>query len=220
MKRYTWISNFFQFIYKLNTGNKQYIIKKRKKKINKDFIIIILIILSSIIYYFIVKNKIYSLIFNLYLLEIYIFIKLNHILSNVYKSIDGRFEYQRSIKERNKQQLLIRKNNITEIIIKDEYGYDIEKINIIKEIYIVGKKNENNEVDIDLSKYTNSLLISRLHFSIIKKSNEWLVTDLGSKNGTTLVKSDKRKIKLVKFEPEKIMSGDIIEIFKLQVLIM
>lgn len=160
------------------------------------------------------------MIFNLYLLEIYIFIKLNHILNNVYKSIDDRFEYQRSIKERNKQQLLIRKNNITEIIIKDEYGYDIEKINIIKEIYIVGKKNENNEVDIDLSKYTNSLLISRLHFSIIKKSNEWLVTDLGSKNGTTLVKSDKRKIKLVKFEPEKIMSGDIIEIFKLQVLIM
>ncbi|WP_068267517.1 FHA domain-containing protein [Caviibacter abscessus] len=220
MKRYTWINYFNRFINKLNTNNKQHVIKKRKNKINKDLFFIFLIFLSSIIYFFIVKNKIYAFLFNLFSFEIYLFIKLYYLVTDIYKNIDERFEYQKSIKEKNKQQLLIKRNNITRLIIKDEYGYDAEKIDITKEIYIAGKKNKNNEVDIDLSKYTNNLLISRLHFSIIKKENSWLITDLGSKNGTTLVKSDKRKLKLIKFEPQKIMSGDIIEIFKLQVLVM
>ncbi len=115
--------------------------------------------------------------------------------------------------------LIQRKNNINNLIIKDENGYDLEKIKIDKNSYIIGKKNKQNNVDIDLNSYKNSEMISRVHFSITKNENDWLITDLGSKNGTSLIKVDKRKIKLKEFIAEKLVVGDIIEIFNFQILV-
>ena len=212
MQRYLKFSNYF-------LKNNKLSIRKKRVSINNNILPILIILFISFIYFLITGVKLYTTVLLIFMTEVYLIFKFNNLLREINGNIDNRFEFEKSVREKQKRMLIQRKNNINNLIIKDENGYDLEKIKIDKNSYIIGKKNKQNNVDIDLNSYKNSEMISRVHFSITKNENDWLITDLGSKNGTSLIKVDKRKIKLKEFIAEKLVVGDIIEIFNFQILV-
>lgn len=212
MQRYLKFSNYFLKKNKLS-------IRKKRVSINNNILPILIILFISFIYFLITGVKLYTTVLLIFMTEVYLIFKFNNLLREINGNIDNRFEFEKSVREKQKRILIQKKNNINNLIIKDENGYDLEKIKIDKNSYIIGKKNKQNNVDIDLNSYKNSEMISRVHFSITKNENDWLITDLGSKNGTSLIKVDKRKIKLKEFIAEKLAVGDIIEIFNFQILV-
>ena len=212
MQRYLKFSNYF-------LKNNKLSIRKKRVSINNNILPILIILFISFIYFLITGVKLYTTVLLIFMTEVYLIFKFNNLLREINGNIDNRFEFEKSVREKQKRMLIQKKNNINNLIIKDENGYDLEKIKIDKNSYIIGKKNKQNNVDIDLNSYKNSEMISRVHFSITKNENNWLITDLGSKNGTSLIKIDKRKIKLKEFIAEKLVVGDIIEIFNFQILV-
>ena len=212
MQRYLKFSNYF-------LKNNKLSIRKKRVSINNNILPILIILFISFIYFLITGVKLYTTVLLIFMTEVYLIFKFNNLLREINGNIDNRFEFEKSVREKQKRMLIQKKNNINNLIIKDENGYDLEKIKIDKNSYIIGKKNKQNNVDIDLNSYKNSEMISRVHFSITKNENDWLITDLGSKNGTSLIKVDKRKIKLKEFITEKLVVGDIIEIFNFQILV-
>ena len=212
MQRYLKFSNYF-------LKNNKLSIRKKRVSINNNILPILIILFISFIYFLITGVKLYTTVLLIFMTEVYLIFKFNSLLREINGNIDNRFEFEKSLREKQKRMLIQKKNNINNLIIKDENGYDLEKIKIDKNSYIIGKKNKQNNVDIDLNSYKNSEMISRVHFSITKNENDWLITDLGSKNGTSLIKVDKRKIKLKEFIAEKLVVGDIIEIFNFQILV-
>lgn len=212
MQRYLKFSNYF-------LKNNKLSIRKKRVSINNNILPILIILFISFIYFLITGVKLYTTVLLIFMTEVYLIFKFNSLLREINGNIDNRFEFEKSVREKQKRMLIQKKNNINNLIIKDENGYDLEKIKIDKNSYIIGKKNKQNDVDIDLNSYKNSEMISRVHFSITKNENDWLITDLGSKNGTSLIKVDKRKIKLKEFIAEKLVVGDIIEIFNFQILV-
>lgn len=212
MQRYLKFSNYF-------LKNNKLSIRKKRVSINNNILSILIILFISFIYFLITGVKLYTTVLLIFMTEVYLIFKFNNLLREINGNIDNRFEFEKSVREKQKRMLIQKKNNINNLIIKDENGYDLEKIKIDKNSYIIGKKNKQNNVDIDLNSYKNSEMISRVHFSITKNENDWLITDLGSKNGTSLIKVDKRKIKLKEFIAEKLVVGDIIEIFNFQILV-
>lgn len=212
IQRYLKFSNYF-------LKNNKLSIRKKRVSINSNILPILIILFISFIYFLITGVKLYTTVLLIFMTEVYLIFKFNNLLREINGNIDNRFEFEKSLREKQKRMLIQKKNNINNLIIKDENGYDLEKIKIDKNSYIIGKKNKQNNVDIDLNSYKNSEMISRVHFSITKNENDWLITDLGSKNGTSLIKVDKRKIKLKEFIAEKLVVGDIIEIFNFQILV-
>lgn len=212
MQRYLKFSNYF-------LKNNKLSIRKKRVSINNNILPILIILFISFIYFLITGVKLYTTVLLIFMTEVYLIFKFNSLLREINGNINNRFEFEKSVREKQKRMLIQKKNNINNLIIKDENGYDLEKIKIDKNSYIIGKKNKQNNVDIDLNSYKNSEMISRVHFSITKNENDWLITDLGSKNGTSLIKVDKRKIKLKEFIAEKLVVGDIIEIFNFQILV-
>ncbi len=212
IQRYLKFSNYF-------LKNNKLSIRKKRVSINNNILPILIILFISFIYFLITGVKLYTTVLLIFMTEVYLIFKFNNLLREINGNIDNRFEFEKSVIEKQKRMLIQKKNNINNLIIKDENGYDLEKIKIDKNSYIIGKKNKQNNVDIDLNSYKNSEMISRVHFSITKNENDWLITDLGSKNGTSLIKVDKRKMKLKEFIAEKLVVGDIIEIFNFQILV-
>ncbi len=184
---------------------------QRIRSIKKDYLILSLMIIIFILYYIYSKSESKSLILLSLLLSIYSSINIFFKKDISYKYIDEKLDLEKSIREKKKNEILKKQNNINRIIITDNNGKEIDIINITKKKYLIGRKNKTKNIDIDLSNCKNAELISKLHASIIKKDECWYVKDENSKNGTYLLKLNNRKILLKNME-EKITVGDIIEI--------
>jgi hypothetical protein len=106
----------------------------------------------------------------------------------------------------------ISRNEISNIILKNDEGYDIKTWSVGKMDSLVIGKNSRVKVDIDLSNCNYSQIISKKHAMLNKTDNGWYLEDLNSKNGTGISRlSDNRKLK-VKDLPVKVQSGDTIYI--------
>ena len=106
----------------------------------------------------------------------------------------------------------ISRNEISNIILKNDEGYDIKTWSVGKVDSLVIGKNSRVKVDIDLSNCNYSQIISKKHAMLNKTDNGWYLEDLNSKNGTGISRlSDNRKLK-VKDSPVKVQSGDTIYI--------
>ncbi|WP_067141533.1 FHA domain-containing protein [Oceanivirga salmonicida] len=184
---------------------------QRLRYIEKEYIIFLVMLLMVIFYYIFFKSKTQSLILLSLLLSIYSSINIFLKKHLTYQYIDEKFDLEKSINEKKKNEMLKKQNSINRIIIIDNNGKEIDIINVNKEKYIIGRKTKNNNIDIDLSNYKNAELISKIHASIFKKNEYWYVRDEKSKNGTYILKTNNRKF-LLKDSEEIINVGDMIEI--------
>lgn len=221
------IINFFKYKNvierRVNKYKKREILKFKKQKnykMKQKEIILIVISVGIFIYIHFSKYTINSIFIGIFLflgLMFYLLV-IDRMIEN--EKIKQELDKMRIDKEKEYKDFLdkvkkieeVEKNQIKEIILKNDEGYDIKKWEIgRKKTLIIGKSTARNDVDIDVSIEGYSNLVSRIHGSLNKIDGIWYYEDLGSQNGSGLgKKTDRRKIKLERNKAIKVESGDII----------
>lgn len=221
------IINFFKYKNvierRVNKYKKREILKFKKQKnykMKQKEIILIVISIGIFIYIHFSKYTINSIFIGIFLflgLMFYLLV-IDRMIEN--EKIKQELDKMRIDKEKEYKDFLdkvkkieeVEKNQIKEIILKNDEGYDIKKWEIgRKKTLIIGKSTARNDVDIDVSIEGYSNLVSRIHGSLNKIDGIWYYEDLGSQNGSGLgKKTDRRKIKLERNKAVKVESGDII----------
>ncbi|MEP6901433.1 MAG: protein kinase [Actinomycetota bacterium] len=79
---------------------------------------------------------------------------------------------------------------------------------------LLGRRDPMSNIfpEVDLSKYDPQTKISRRHARIWREGNSFLVEDLGSSNGTTLLPAISDSIRLLPHQPHPLTSGDKIRL--------
>ena len=221
------IINFFKYKNvierRVNKYKKREILKFKKQKnykMKQKEIILIVISVGIFIYIHFSKYTINSIFIGIFLflgLMFYLLV-IDRMIEN--EKIKQELDKMRIDKEKEYKDFLdkvkkieeVEKNQIKEIILKNDEGYYIKKWEIgRKKTLIIGKSTARNDVDIDVSIEGYSNLVSRIHGSLNKIDGIWYYEDLGSQNGSGLgKKTDRRKIKLERNKAIKVESGDII----------
>lgn len=203
------ILNFFNIsehikVFLLKRKLKKYTTKSNKKGILKIIINILLIstIISGIVYVNYVFNNNNTKIGTLVLLGIFIiFYLIKKILQKIKKQI--------KIMEVSKLTLIDEDDKA--IKTWDLTGYSSQ---------LIGKKNKNNEVDIDLSEAIYATLVSREHAIMNKTPAGWYFEDIGSSNGSGIMSvKNMEKFKTEEGKVYKLESGDIIYIANTKILV-
>jgi hypothetical protein len=111
--------------------------------------------------------------------------------------------------------------DLKQLILKDETGQIVNDWELKDEIsLLVGKKDQTNNVDVDLSQATYSSLISRKHAVLNKANNKWYFEDLDSLNGSGIRrKHNNEKFKVEAERPYKLNSGDTLYIANTKLVI-
>lgn len=75
---------------------------------------------------------------------------------------------------------------------------------------LIGRRDPMSNIfpEIDLSKYDPQTKISRRHARIWREGNSFLVEDLGSSNGTTLLSAASDSLRLLPHQPHTLTNGD------------
>ncbi len=221
------IFNFFKYKNvierRLNKYKKREILKFKKQKnykIGTKEIILIVVSLGILVYIHFSKYTLNSIFVGIFLFIgiIFYLLVVDRMIEN--EKIKKELDKMRIDKEKEYKDFLdkvkkieeVEKNQIKEIILKNDEGYDIQKWEIgRKKTLIIGKSTARNDVDIDVSIEGYSNLVSRVHGSLNKIDGIWYYEDLGSQNGSGLEKKeDKRKTRLERNKAIKVESGDII----------
>jgi len=79
---------------------------------------------------------------------------------------------------------------------------------------LLGRRDPMSNIfpEVDLSKYDPQTKISRRHARIWREGNSFLVEDLGSSNGTTLLPSASDSVRLLPHQPHTLTNGDKIRL--------
>jgi serine/threonine-protein kinase len=79
---------------------------------------------------------------------------------------------------------------------------------------LIGRRDPMSNIfpEIDLSKYDPQTKISRRHARVWREGNSFLVEDLGSSNGTTLLSSMSDSVRLLPHQPHTLTNGDRIRV--------
>ena len=79
---------------------------------------------------------------------------------------------------------------------------------------LLGRRDPMSNIfpEVDLSKYDPQTKISRRHARIWREGNSFLVEDLGSSNGTSLLSSASDSIRLLPHQPRTLTNGDKIKV--------
>jgi serine/threonine-protein kinase len=79
---------------------------------------------------------------------------------------------------------------------------------------LLGRRDPMSNIfpEVDLSKYDPQTKISRRHARIWREGNSFLVEDLGSSNGTTLLPSMSDSVRLLPHQPHTLTNGDKIKL--------
>jgi eukaryotic-like serine/threonine-protein kinase len=79
---------------------------------------------------------------------------------------------------------------------------------------LIGRRDPMSNIfpEIDLSKYDPQTKISRRHARVWREGNSFLVEDLGSSNGTTLLPALSDSIRLLPHQPHTLTNGDRIRV--------
>lgn len=105
-------------------------------------------------------------------------------------------------------------DRIERIILQDENSEIIKQWKIEDKMSIlIGKKTDNNEVDVDLSKAVYSTLVSRRHAVMNKTNNKWYFEDVDSFNGSGIKRYEsKEKFRVKRGKAYRVYAGDEIYI--------
>ena len=109
---------------------------------------------------------------------------------------------------------------IRQLILLDEQNKPIKSWELSGKISIViGKKNEDEEVDVDLEDCEYITFIDPQHAALNFCQNSWFVEDLNSQNGVQVKKVEDGVCYKVLNRPCRVMPGDIIYIANTKLLL-
>ncbi|MGM0501362.1 MAG: FHA domain-containing protein [Bacillota bacterium] len=131
----------------------------------------------------------------------------------------GGFFLIKTLKKMNQDGLEYK--TIEKLVLKDEdekiiTDWDIKN----KTALLIGKEEQGNGVDIDLSAATYSSLISREHGVLNNAEEKWYFEDLNSLNGSGIRrKHNNEKFKVNPEQPYKLNSGDVLYIANTKLIV-
>lgn len=110
---------------------------------------------------------------------------------------------------------------LSKLILKDDDGKFIKSWEMNgKTSLLIGKKTNNNEIDIDLSDTVYASLVSREHAVLNYTGKQWYFEDIGSSNGSGIKrKSDGKKFKVEEGKAYRVYNGDTIYIANTQIMV-
>lgn len=223
MKRFLYFNRIIYYfrllISNIKRDNKNEYLKIKRSKINFEVLKIVFLIFICIIYYFLSDDFKNSIILFLFLTNIVIYFMTYNLKKEIFEYTDIKFNLEKSRQIEEKNNLFHKKNMVNRLICLDEFGNDKQIYELVMDEYIIGKSSLNNVVDIDLSDYKNEELVSRRQARVYKKNLKLYIVDEGSKNGTNIIKRNRRKINLIQNQEQILNKGDIIEISKIKILV-
>lgn len=103
---------------------------------------------------------------------------------------------------------------VVKLVILGSGGLDAPAFLLEKPVNLVGRRDPgaNNFPEVDLSKYDPATKVSRRHAQISRNGATFVLEDLGSSNGTFLVRENSDPIRLAKGQMHDLMSGDKIRL--------
>lgn len=108
---------------------------------------------------------------------------------------------------------------VHELILLDEHNKPIKSWNIAgKTGIVIGRKDQEEEVDVDLEDSEYGTFVDPLHASLNYCFDSWYLEDLGSANGVRVQKAEDGICYKMANRPCKIVAGDIIYIANMRIL--
>ncbi len=106
------------------------------------------------------------------------------------------------------------KSLTAKLVIQGTGELEPSSYNLDKTENLLGRRDPMSNIfpEVDLSKYDPQTKISRRHARIWRDGNNFLVEDLGSSNGTTLLSPISDSIRLLPHQPHNLTSGDKIRL--------
>ncbi len=91
---------------------------------------------------------------------------------------------------------------------------DAPVYNIEKELNLIGRRDPMSNIfpEVDLSKYDPQTKVSRRHALVKMNAGNYTVEDLGSSNGTLIIKSNDNQLRLLPHQPQALTDGDKIRV--------
>lgn len=108
----------------------------------------------------------------------------------------------------------------TQLMLLDEHDKPLKSWDIAeKTALVIGKKNEEEDVDVDLEDCEYSAFIDNQHAVINYCMDSWYLEDLGSQNGVRIKKAEDGICYQVTGRPCRILAGDVIYIASTRLLL-
>ncbi|MDR1769854.1 MAG: FHA domain-containing protein [Hungatella sp.] len=108
----------------------------------------------------------------------------------------------------------------TQLMLLDEHDKPLKSWDIAeKTALIIGKKNEEEDVDVDLEDCEYSAFIDNQHAVLNYCLDSWYLEDLGSQNGVRIRKAEDGICYQVTGRPCRILAGDVIYIASTRLLL-
>ena len=109
---------------------------------------------------------------------------------------------------------------VTQLMLLDEHDKPLKSWDIAeKTALIIGKKNEEEDVDVDLEDCEYSAFIDNQHAVLNYCLDSWYLEDLGSQNGVRIRKAEDGICYQVTGRPCRILAGDVIYIASTRLLL-
>ena len=100
------------------------------------------------------------------------------------------------------------------LIIQATGEFELSTFRLEKNDNLLGRRDPMSNIfpEVDLSRFDPQTKISRRHARIWREGNSFLVEDLGSSNGTTLLPSTTDSVRLLPHQPHTLTNGDKIRL--------
>lgn len=109
---------------------------------------------------------------------------------------------------------------VRQLVLLDEEGRPIKTWDMAGRVsLIIGKKNKEENVDVDLSDCAYSALIEDCHAVLNYSSGSWFVEDLSLENGIRIKKVEDGRCYQVMKRPCKVLAGDVLYIANTKLLL-
>lgn len=137
----------------------------------------------------------------------------------IFSGIDLIVQIQKGTRKEN-QGKITTIGEVRMLVLLDEEGRPIKTWDMAGKVsLVIGKKNKEESVDVDLSDCAYSALIEDCHAVLNYSSGSWFVEDLSLKNGIRIKKVEDGLCYQVMKRPCKVLAGDILYIANTKLLL-
>lgn len=100
------------------------------------------------------------------------------------------------------------------LMIEGTSQLDYPSFDLAKDENLVGRRDPMSNIfpEVDLSKFDPQTKISRKHARIFKDGERYMLEDLGSSNGTTIIAASNETVKLIPLQARELAHGDRIKL--------
>lgn len=135
-------------------------------------------------------------------------------------SFDLFRQISRKEKQEKKDNIIKNVEIIRQIVLLDEEERPIKTWDISGKVsLVIGKRNKEGDVDIDLSSCAYGALVEEYHAVLNYSSGSWFVEDVSLENGVRIKKVEDGQCYRIMNRPCKIAAGDIIYIASTKLLL-